>query len=47
MKKEYFAPEMEIVDIKTNQYLLAGSETAPLSEETQDNGNALAPAFEF
>ena len=25
MKKIYFAPEMEIVDIKTNQQLLAGS----------------------
>lgn len=25
MKKEYFAPEMEIIDIKTDQYLLAGS----------------------
>ena len=25
MKKIYFAPEMEIVDINTNQQLLAGS----------------------
>ena len=43
MKKIYFAPEMEIVDINTNQQLLAGSQTAPLDEGTQDNGDALAP----
>lgn len=42
MKKTYFAPEMEIVNIK-NQQLLAGSVDAPVSDETQDNGNALAP----
>ena len=29
MKKIYFTPEMEIIDIKTNQYLLAGSGTVP------------------
>lgn len=43
MKKIYFAPEMEIVDINTNQQLLAGSTNAPVSDETQDNGDALAP----
>ena len=43
MKKTYFAPEMEIVDINTNQQLLAGSTNAPVSDETQDNGDALAP----
>ena len=43
MKKIYFVPEMEIVDINTNQQLLAGSQTAPVSDETQDNGDALAP----
>ena len=43
MKKEYFAPEMEIVDINTNQQLLAGSTNAPVSDEKQDNGDALAP----
>ena len=43
MKKIYFAPEMEIVDINTNQQLLAGSTTAPVSDDTQDNGAALAP----
>ena len=25
MKKKYMTPEMEIIDIKTDQYLLAGS----------------------
>ena len=43
MKKIYFAPEMEIVDVNTNQQLLAGSRTAPVDEGTQDNGDALAP----
>ena len=42
MKKEYFAPEMEIVNIK-NQQLLAGSVDAPLDDTTQGNGDALAP----
>ncbi len=42
MKKTYFAPEMEIVNIK-NQQLLAGSQNAPLDDTTQDNGAALAP----
>ena len=43
MKKIYFAPEMEIVDINTTQQLLAGSQNAPLDDTTQDNGAALAP----
>ena len=43
MKKIYFAPEMEIVDINTNQQLLAGSTNAPVSDDTQDNGVALSP----
>ena len=43
MKKIYFAPEMEIVDINTNQQLLAGTQNAPLDDTTQDNGAALAP----
>lgn len=44
MKKTYINPEMEIVKIKTQQ-LLAGSVNAPVSDETQDNGDALAPEF--
>ena len=47
MKKIYFAPEMEIVDINTNQQLLAGSTPAPVSDEEQDNGDALAPQFSW
>ena len=39
---------MEIVDIKINQQLLAGSTNAPVDDvNTQDNGNALAPEFYF
>ena len=39
---------MEIVDIKTNQQLLAGSTNAPVDNDTtQDNGNALSPEFFF
>ena len=47
MKKTYFAPEMEIVNIK-NQQLLAGSTNAPVDDDnTQDNGDALSPEFYF
>lgn len=45
MKKIYIAPEMEVVEIKTNVGLLAGSVPAPVSDEPQDNGDALAPEF--
>ena len=48
MKKIYLTPEMEIVDIKTNQQLLAGSTNAPVDDDnTQDNGDALSPGFYF
>ena len=48
MKKTYFSPEMEIVDINTNQQLLAGSTNAPVDDDnTQDNGDALSPMFYF
>ena len=43
MKKIYLTPEMEIVDINTNQQLLAGSTNAPVSDDIQDNGDALSP----
>ena len=45
MKKIYIAPEMEVVEIKTNVGILAGSVEAPVSDDTQDNGAALAPRF--
>lgn len=45
MKKIYIAPEMEVVEIEMNVGLLAGSVAAPVSDETQDNGDALAPEF--
>ena len=43
MKKIYMNPEMEVVDIKMNQQLLAGSVDALIDSGTQDNGDALAP----
>lgn len=48
MKKIYMTPEMEIVDINTNLQLLAGSTNAPVdNDNTQDNGDALAPYLMF
>ena len=47
MKKIYIASEMEVVEIEMNVGLLAGSVDAPVSDETQDNGDALAPGFEW
>ena len=45
MKKIYIAPEMEVVEIKMNVGILAGSVDAPVSNDEQDNGAALAPRF--
>ena len=45
MKKIYMTPEMEIVDIKTNQQLLAGS-TPQLGGE-YGGGTVLAPGYNF
>ena len=42
MKKTYINPEMVIVKIET-MGMLANSVTAPVSDVTQDNGDALAP----
>ena len=46
MKKQYFSPEMEIVEIKI-QPLLAGSATMDLNEtpEIESSGDILAPSF--
>ena len=44
MKKTYFAPEMEIVDIKTNQQLLAGS-TPTLGGNLEEGDPILAPGM--
>ena len=48
MKKEYINPELEVVDLKMNCTLMAGSPTAPLDDTNgQSNENALAPVFVF
>lgn len=45
MKKIYIAPEMEVVEIEMNVGLLAGSVSAPVSDDEQSNEDALSPAF--
>ena len=48
MKKEYNNPELEVVNLKINLALLAGSPTAPLDDsDPQNNEDALAPGFNF
>ena len=45
MKKQYFAPEMEIVDINVNQQLLAGS-TPVLGGDLEGGDPILAPEMD-
>lgn len=45
MKKIYMSPQMDVIELKNQQMLLAGSVNAPVSDETQDNGDALAPEY--
>ena len=40
MKKTYIKPTSEVVLINMTQGLLAGSVSAPLSDDVQDNGDA-------
>lgn len=44
MKKKYMNPEMEVVDIKMNQQLLAGSDKDVHNESPDEWG---APEFTF
>ena len=44
MKKTYMIPELETIDLKINQQLLAGSEK-PTSTETPSEWGA--PGFDF
>ena len=47
MKKEYINPEMEVVEIKAQHQLLAGSFTGNTSNPTPgDAGGAAAPEFD-
>ena len=48
MKKTYINPEMEVVVMKMNNSLLAGSDTLPKGSETiTDPNDILAPDFDF
>ena len=47
MKKEYINPEMEVVEIKAQHQLLAGSYSGdPTNPEAGDAGDAAAPIFD-
>ena len=46
MKKKYINPEMEIIAAEVEQ-MIATSYSAAISDETQDNGDALSPIFNF
>ena len=46
MKKQYIIPEVEVVEIKTNQLLMT-SKMDVLDGELENSGDILAPEFEF
>ena len=46
MKKTYIIPEMETIDLKINQQLLAGS-NPPVGGSTSNPSDLLAPSFDF
>ena len=41
------SPVMDIIELKNQQTLLAGSVQAPFGEGTQDGGDAAAPEFDI
>jgi hypothetical protein len=43
MKKTYINPTIEVIVLKNQQSLLAGSVQAPFGDGTLDGGNATAP----
>ena len=49
MKKTYFKPEMEVVDINTFHPLLAGSELMDLNDtpEIENSSDILAPELDM
>ena len=47
MKKTYISPEMDIVEIKNQPSLLAGSFKEQLDSTGGDGSNALAPEYEW
>ena len=46
MKKQYIIPEVEVVEIKTNQLLMT-SKMDVLGGELENSEDILAPEFEF
>jgi len=44
-KKAYINPELETIEVKAIS-LLAGSTDAPLSDEPQNNSDALSPRYD-
>ena len=44
MKKTYICPEMDVIELKNQQQLLAGSD---FGSGTKDGGSAAAPDFFF
>ena len=46
MKKEYIFPEIEVVELKAQHQLLAGSEI-PTNPTSVDPANSDAPGFDF
>lgn len=47
MKKIYMSPAMDVIELKNQQSLLAGSVEAPFGEGTLGGGNAAAPEFDI
>ena len=46
MKKQYNKPSMEVVEIKSNQQLLAGSGDKIYGDDPQLPGSAMTPEFQ-
>ena len=46
MKKKYINPTIEVIDLKNQQALLAGSVQASFGDGTLDGGAAAAPEFD-
>lgn len=47
MKKEYINPELEVVDLKMNCTLMAGSPLQKNNDTVDDENEILAPIFVF
>jgi len=46
-KKQYIIPEVEVVEIKSNQLLMTSTMTVNSTDELGNSGDILAPEFEF